>query len=41
LGVDSDNVSEFINCHLNRWCEHKAIQITRVRPYKKNQNAHI
>ena len=33
--------SEFINWHLKRWCEQKEIQLTRGRPYKKDDNAHI
>lgn len=41
LGLDSDNGSEFINWHLKRWCDQKQIQLTRGRPYKKNDNAHI
>lgn len=41
LGVDSDNGSEFINWHLKSWCEGKQIQLTRGRPYKKDDNAHI
>jgi transposase InsO family protein len=41
LGVDSDNGSEFINWHLKRWCEQKRIQLTRGRPYKKDDNAHV
>jgi hypothetical protein len=41
LGVDSDNGSEFINWHLKTWCEQKGIQLTRGRPYKKDDNAHI
>jgi transposase InsO family protein len=40
-GVDSDNGSEFINWHLKNWCEQKHIQLTRGRPYKKDDNAHI
>lgn len=40
-GVDSDNGSEFINWHLQRWCQQKGIQLTRGRPYKKDDNAHI
>jgi len=40
-GVDSDNGSEFINWHLKRWCEQRKIQLTRGRPYKKDDNAHI
>jgi transposase InsO family protein len=41
LGVDSDNGSEFINWHLKKWCDQKKIQLTRGRPYKKDDNAHI
>jgi transposase InsO family protein len=41
LGVDSDNGSEFINWHLQGWCEQQHIQLTRGRPYKKDDNAHI
>jgi len=40
-GVDSDNGSEFINWHLKRWCEQRQIQLTRGRPYKKDDNAHV
>jgi len=39
--VDSDNGSEFINWHLKRWCDETQIQLTRGRPYKKDDNAHI
>jgi len=41
LGVDSDNGWEFINWHLKSWCERKHIQLTRGRPYKKDDNAHV
>ena len=41
LGLDSDNGSEFINWHLQRLCEQKQIQLTRGRPYKKDDNAHV
>ncbi len=40
-GIDSDNGSEFINSHLYRYCQAQAIQFTRGRPYKKDDNAHI
>jgi hypothetical protein len=40
-GIDSDNGSEFINAHLLRYCRGHAIQFTRGRPYKKDDNAHI
>ncbi len=41
LGIDSDNGSEFINYHLKAFCDHRKIQFTRGRPYKKDDNAHI
>lgn len=41
LGLDSDNGSEFINRHLLAYCKNNQIQLTRGRPYKKNDNAHI
>jgi transposase InsO family protein len=41
VGLDSDNGSEFINWHLKAWCEGKGIQLTRGRPYKKDDNAHV
>ena len=40
-GIDSDNGSEFINAHRLRYCRGHAIQFTRGRPYKKDDNAHI
>jgi hypothetical protein len=40
-GIDSDNGSEFINHHLRGYCATQAIQFTRGRPYKKDDNAHI
>lgn len=40
-GIDSDNGSEFVNRHLWRYCQTHAIQFTRGRPYKKDDNAHI
>ena len=40
-GLDSDNGSEFINWHLKRWCDDEKIQLTRGRPYKKDDNAHV
>ena len=40
-GVDCDNGSEFINWNLQAWCQGKNIQLTRGRPYKKDDNAHI
>ena len=40
-GIDSDNGSEFINYHLQKYCRRLKIQFTRGRPYKKDDNAHI
>ena len=44
-GIDSDNGSEFINNHLLAFCQKRpagyAVQFTRSRPYKKDDNAHI
>ncbi len=40
-GIDSDNGGEFINAHLKRFCDARAIHFTRGRPYKKDDNAHI
>jgi hypothetical protein len=40
-GVDCDNGSEFINWNLQAWCRGKNIQLTRGRPYKKDDNAHV
>ena len=47
LGVDSDNGSEFINKNLWSYCQgdpakkRAAVQMTRGRPYKKDDNAHV
>ncbi|MEO7791338.1 MAG: hypothetical protein ABIX28_17380 [Vicinamibacterales bacterium] len=40
-GIDSDNGAEFINHHLRKYCVAHAVQFTRGRPYKKDDNAHI
>lgn len=44
-GFDCDNGSEFLNYHIIRKFaerpEEKAVQFTRSRPYKKNDNAHV
>jgi hypothetical protein len=44
-GFDCDNGSEFLNYHLIKKFaarpKEKAIQFTRSRPYKKNDNAHV
>lgn len=43
FGFDCDNGSEFLNHHLVRYFLNRdqAIQFTRSRPYRKNDNAHI
>lgn len=42
-GFDSDNGGEFINATLYRWLRGRAepVEVTRSRPYQKNDNAHI
>ena len=40
-GLDPDNGSEFINWQLHRYCKKHDIELTRSRPYKKNDNAHV
>lgn len=41
LGLDFDNGSEFLAWHLIRYFTHKKVQLTRSRPYRKNDNAHV
>ncbi len=44
LGFDCDNGSEFLNWHLVRYFTEdrvKAVTMTRSRPYRKNDNAHV
>ena len=40
LGLDSDNGSEFINWHMQRYARQYRLTFTRSRPYKKNDNAY-
>lgn len=40
-GFDCDNGSEFLNDHLVRYFKKKKIPLTRSRPYRKNDNAHV
>lgn len=40
-GIDPDSGSEFINWHLKSWCEELGIEMTRTRPYMKNDHARI
>lgn len=41
LGIDPDSGSEFINWHLKGWCDARSIEMTRTRPYMKNDHARI
>ena len=43
LGLDSDNGGEFINYHVMSWLQKRKrpVFITRSRPYKKDDNAHV
>lgn len=40
-GLDCDNGSEFLNEKVIRFCAKEGIALTRSRPYKKNDNAHV
>jgi len=42
-GLDADNGGEFINHHLMRYAHERArpLALTRGRPYRKNDNAHV
>jgi hypothetical protein len=43
LGLDSDNGGEFINHHVLAWLQKRPrpVFMTRSRPYKKDDNAHV
>lgn len=43
LGLDSDNGGEFLNYHVLRWLQKRKrpVFMTRSRPYKKDDNAHV
>ncbi len=43
LGLDSDNGGEFLNHHLLSWLQRRVqpVFMTRSRPYKKDNNAHV
>jgi hypothetical protein len=43
LGLDSDNGGEFMNYHVLNWLQKRArpVFMTRSRPYKKDDNAHV
>ena len=42
-GMDSDNGGEFLNWHVADWLRGRPhpVQLSRSRPYRKNDNAHI
>lgn len=40
-GMDFDNGSEFMNWGVIDWCGEQNIPVTRSRPYKHNDNAHV
>lgn len=39
--ADFDNGSEFMNWGVIDWCDKRDIPVTRSRPYKHNDNAHV
>lgn len=43
LGLDSDNGGEFLNYHVLKWLQkrRRPVFMTRSRPYKKDDNAHV
>src|ERR1039457_6456606 len=43
LGLDSDNGGEFLNYHVLNWLQKRPrpVFMTRSRPYKKDDNAHV
>ena len=42
-GLDSDNGGEFLNYHVLKWLQERPrpVYMTRSRPYKKDDNAHL
>lgn len=42
-GLDADNGGEFLNWHVVEWCRQgpRPLELTRSRPYHKNDNAHV
>ncbi len=40
-GAHPDTGREFINWHLKGWCEENKVELTRSRPYHKNDNAYV
>ncbi len=41
LGIHSDNGGEFINAHLQNFCQINKLTFTRNRPYKKNDSCYV
>ena len=41
IGMHPDTGSEFINYHIKEWCDEEHIELTRSRPYRKNDNAYV
>lgn len=41
LGLDPDTGSEFVNWHMKHWCDAHGIDLTRIRPYHKNDHGRI
>ncbi|MEL6065154.1 transposase [Methylobacterium sp. DCY52] len=41
LGLDTDNDTVFMNETLRDYCRDEGIELTRCRPYRKNDQAHI
>lgn len=41
LAIDPDSGSEFINWNLKGWCDEQRVDMTRTRPYMKNDHARI
>lgn len=41
LGAHPDTGSEFINWLMQCWCEEQGIELTRSRPYHKDDNAYV
>lgn len=41
FGLDPDSGSEFVNWHCKGWADEHEIQLTRTRPYHKNDHARI
>jgi len=40
-GLDPDSGSEFVNWHVKNWCDENGIELTRIRPYHKNDHGRI